>query len=211
MTTLSVPNAMREQPPADEARDQASFVARLCQKDPAACEVLVRQFGGKMLSTARRYLRCDQDSADAVQEAFLSAFQAIGTFAGQSRLETWLHRILVNVCLMKLRTRSRQQACSIEELLPAFDESGHYAKPVRSWRGPDERLLRDETRALVRHYIDRLPDDYRTVLLLRDIEQLSTEETARLLEAAPNTIKTRLHRARQALRTLLDPHFKQEQ
>jgi RNA polymerase sigma-70 factor, ECF subfamily len=207
---MQLPNAMREQPSVDAARDQASFVARLCQKDPAACEALVRQFGGKMLSTARRYLRCDQDSADAVQEAFLSAFQAIGTFAGQSKLETWLHRILVNVCLMKLRTRSRQPARSIDDLLPSFDKSGHHAEPIRRWRpGPDERLLRDETRTLVRRCIDLLPEDYRTVLLLRDIEQLSTAETARLLEAAPNTIKTRLHRARQALRTLLDPHFKQ--
>jgi len=200
---------MSGQPSADEAHDQASFVARLRDKDPAACEALVRQFGGKLLTIAHRYLRCDEDCADAVQEAFVSAFQAIGTFAGQSRLDTWLHRILVNVCLMKLRNRSRRQTCSIEDLLPAFDESGHYVQPIRGWRqGPDERLLRDETRALVRRCIDALPDDYRTVLLLRDIEQLSTEETAKILGAAANTIKTRLHRARQALRTLLDPHFK---
>jgi RNA polymerase sigma-70 factor (ECF subfamily) len=200
---------MPEQPSADEAHDQASFVARLRDKDPSTCEALVRQFGGKLLTIAHRYLRCDEDCADAVQEAFVSAFQAIGTFAGQSRLDTWLHRILVNVCLMKLRNRSRRQTCSIEDLLPAFDESGHYVQPIRGWRqGPDERLLRDETRALVRRCIDALPDDYRTVLLLRDIEQLSTEETAKILGAAANTIKTRLHRARQALRTLLDPHFK---
>jgi RNA polymerase sigma-70 factor (ECF subfamily) len=204
-------DTMPEQRSADDARDQASFVALLRDKDPAACEALVRQFGGKMLTIAHRYLRCDEDCADAVQEAFVSAFQAIGTFAGQSKLDTWLHRILVNVCLMKLRNRSRRQTCSIEDLLPAFDASGHYAQPIRSWhQGPDERLLRDETRALVRRCIDVLPDDYRTVLLLRDIEQLSTEETAKMLGAAPNTIKTRLHRARQALRTLLDPHLRQE-
>jgi RNA polymerase sigma-70 factor, ECF subfamily len=206
--TTPLLGTMPEQPWADEARDEASFVARLRDKDPAACEALVRQFGGKMLTIAHRYLRCDEDCADAVQEAFLSAFQAIGTFAGQSKLDTWLHRILVNVCLMKLRYRSRRQTCSIEDLLPAFDESGHYAQPIRGWRHrPDERLLRDETRALVRRCIDVLPDDYRTVLLLRDIEQLSTEVTAKMLGDAPNTIKTRLHRARQALRTLLEPHF----
>jgi len=203
-----LPGTMPEQRSADEARDQASFVARLRDKDSAACEALVRQFGGKMLTIAHRYLRCDEDCADAVQEAFVSAFQAIGTFAGQSKLDTWLHRILVNVCLMKLRNRSRRQTCSIEDLLPAFDESGHYAKAIRGWRtGPDERLLLDETRALVRRCIDALPEDYRTVLLLRDIDQLSTAETAQMLGDAPNTIKTRLHRARQALRTLLEPHF----
>jgi RNA polymerase sigma-70 factor (ECF subfamily) len=204
-------DTMPEQRSADEARDQASFVALLRDKDPAACESLVRQFGGKMLAIAHRYLRRNEDCADAVQEAFLSAFQAIGTFAGQSKLDTWLHRILVNVCLMKLRRRSRRQTCSIEDLLPAFDESGHHAQSIGGWRhGPDERLLRDETRALVRRCIDLLPDDYRTVLMLRDIEQLSTEETAKMLGDAPNTIKTRLHRARQALRTLLDPHLRQE-
>jgi RNA polymerase sigma-70 factor, ECF subfamily len=201
-------DAMPEQPSAEEARDQTSFVARLRDKDPAACEELVRQHGGKMLTIAHRFLRCDDDCADAVQEAFVSVFQAIGTFAGQSKLDTWLHRILVNVCLMKLRNRSRRPTCSIEDLLPAFDESGHYTQTIRGWRqGPDERLLRDETRALVRHCIDMLSEDYRTVLLLRDIEQLSTAETAKMLSDAPNTIKTRLHRARQALRTLLEPHF----
>lgn len=206
-TTL-LPDTMPEQPSAEEARNQTSFVARLCDKDPAACEELVRQFGGKMLTIAHRYLRSDEDSADAVQEAFVSVFQAIGTFAGQSKLDTWLHRILVNVCLMKLRNRSLRQTCSIEDLLPAFDVSGHYAQTIRGWRqGPDQRLLRDETRALVRRCIDVLPEDYRTVLLLRDIEQLSTAETAKMLGDAPNTIKTRLHRARQALRTLLEPHF----
>jgi RNA polymerase sigma-70 factor (ECF subfamily) len=208
---MRLPDTMAEQRSADEARERASFVARLRDKDPAACEALVRQFGGKMLTTAHRYLRCNEDCADAVQEAFLSAFQAIGTFAGQSKLDTWLHRILVNVCLMKLRSRSRRQTCSIEDLLPAFDEGGHYAQSIRGWRhGPDERLLRDETRALVRRCIDLLPDDYRTVLLLRDIDQLSTDETAKMLGGTPNTIKTRLHRARQALRTLLDPHFGQD-
>jgi RNA polymerase sigma-70 factor (ECF subfamily) len=208
---MPLPDTMAEQRSADDARDQASFVARLRDKDPAACEALVRQFGGKMLTIAHRYLRRNEDCADAVQEAFLSAFRAIGTFAGQSKLDTWLHRILVNVCLMKLRSRSRRQTCSIEDLLPAFDESGHYAQSIRGWRhGPDERLLRDETRALVRRCIDLLPDEYRTVLMLRDIEQLSTEETAKMLGDAPNAIKTRLHRARQALRTLLDPHVRQE-
>jgi RNA polymerase sigma-70 factor (ECF subfamily) len=143
-----------------------------------------------------------------VQEAFIAAFQALDRFEGQSQLGTWLHRIVVNACLMKLRSRSRKPEVSIESLLPAFDEAGHHSEAVRSWsKRPDEQLLSDETRGLVRRSIDSLPDEYRTVLLLRDIEELSTEETARMLKATPGAIKTRLHRARQALRTLLDPHF----
>jgi RNA polymerase sigma-70 factor (ECF subfamily) len=161
-----------------------------------------------MLTTARRFLRSEQDAADAVQEAFILAFQGIGKFEGQSKLGTWLHRIVVNSCLMKIRSESRRPAVSLESLLPAFDNTGHHAAPVGRWRNaPDERALTDETRALVRRSIDMLPDDYRSVILLRDIEELSTEETAEILETTPGAVKTRLHRARQALRTMLDPHF----
>jgi RNA polymerase sigma-70 factor (ECF subfamily) len=170
--------------------------------------MFVREYGGQLLATARRYLRCEEDCADAVQEAFISAFRAIDCFEGNSRLATWLHRILVNACLMKLRATSRKSAVSIESLLPSFDKSGHHAQPVRAWtQRPEERLMRAEMRALIRRSIDMLPEDYRTILVLRDIEQLSTDETAEVLGTAPGTVKTRLHRARQALRSLLDPHF----
>jgi RNA polymerase sigma-70 factor, ECF subfamily len=190
------------------AGDECGFVAALRGRDSPCREQFVRRFGGQMLATARRFLHRDEDCADAVQEAFLSAFQAIDRFKGNSTLGTWLHRIVVNVCLMKLRARSRRSEVSIDALLPTFDESGHHAHAVRPWKQPpDEQLLRDETRSLVRRCIDILPDDYRTVLVLRDIEELSTEETAEILGAKPGTVRTRLHRARQALRTLVEPHF----
>ncbi len=199
--------------PAHDAADfstDASLVAALRNKTSASSVEFVRRFGPRALATARRFLRCDADCADAVQESFLSAFQAIDRFEENSALGTWLHRIVVNVCLMKLRSRARRSELSIDTLLPAFDESGHHAHAVRRWKqAPDEQLLRDETRRLVRGCIDQLPDDYRTVLLLRDIEELSTEETAEILGATTGTVKTRLHRARQALRTLLEPHFSQ--
>jgi RNA polymerase sigma-70 factor, ECF subfamily len=188
--------------------EEAGLIAALRARNSAGCEQFVHRFGGQLLATARRFLRCEADCADAVQETFFSAFQAIDKFQGHSTLGTWLHRIVVNVCLMKLRSHAHQSEISIDALLPTFDESGHHAKGVRRWKqAPDEQLLRDETRSLVRRCIDMLSDDYRTVLLLRDIEQISTEETASILGATPGTIKTRLHRARQALRTLLEPHF----
>jgi RNA polymerase sigma-70 factor, ECF subfamily len=197
-------------PEAADLATDASLVAALRNKTSASSVEFVRRFGPRALATARRFLRCDADCADAVQESFLSAFQAIGRFEENSALATWLHRIVVNVCLTKLRSRARRSELSIDTLLPAFDESGHHAHAVRRWKqAPDEQLLRDETRSLVRGCIDQLPDDYRTVLLLRDIEELSTEETAEILGATTGTVKTRLHRARQALRTLLEPHFSQ--
>jgi RNA polymerase sigma-70 factor (ECF subfamily) len=195
-------------PPAGDLHERNARIGALRQRDPAACEALVRELGGQMLTIARRYLQNEQDCEDAVQEAFLSAFGAIERFEGNSELGTWLHRIVVNACLMKLRGRSRRHEISVETLLPTFDQSGHHSPPIRPWRGtPIDHLLRDETRTTVRRCIDMLPDEYRTVLLLRDIEQLSTEDTAGVLNATPGTVKTRLHRARQALRTLLEPLF----
>jgi RNA polymerase sigma-70 factor (ECF subfamily) len=192
----------------NEFDDEAAVVTALKASDPQAFETIVRRFGGRMHAVARRYLRSEQDCADAIQESFVSAFQAIDRFQQDSQLGTWLHRIVVNVCLMKLRSQSRHQEFSIEELLPGFDGWGHHRDTVRKWKNaPEARLDSEETKTLVRHCIDQLPDDYRTVLLLRDIEEYTTEETAELLKTTPGAVKTRLHRARQALRTLLEPHF----
>jgi RNA polymerase sigma-70 factor (ECF subfamily) len=120
-----------------------------------------------------------------------------------------LHRIVTNAALMKLRTRGRRPEDSIEDLLPTFLEDGHHTEQFAEWALPaDTRLLRRETRAQVRAAIDALPDGYRTVLLLRDIEEMSTEEAARALGLNPNTVKIRLHRARQALLKLLTPRMK---
>lgn len=161
-----------------------------------------------MLAVARRLLRSEDDARDAVQEAFLSALKSIDGYAGEARISTWLHRIVVNAALMKLRTRKRRPERSIEELLPTYLPDGHQAQPPSTWRSSASRELESaETRKLVRSKIDELPEAYRTVLLLRDIEELDTEETARLLSSSVNAVKTRLHRARQALRTLLAPHF----
>jgi RNA polymerase sigma-70 factor (ECF subfamily) len=185
--------------------DESALVEALRAGDAAAYETLVRRHGGRMLSVARRFLRHEEDARDAVQEAFLQAFRALPGFAGGAQLGTWLHRIVVNASLMKLRTRRRKPEQPIDELLPAFLEDGHHVQHVVDWRdGADKLLERAETRAFVRECIDQLPETYRTVLLLRDIEELDTEEAARVLEVSTNVVKVRLHRARQALRTLLD-------
>ena len=178
-----------------------SLLARLRRGDEAAFEELIRTYGGRMLAAARRLLRSEDDARDAVQEAFLAVFNSIGTFQGESRLSTWLHRIAVNAALMKLRRRKPEE--SIDELLPRFDQQGEWAGGTASTL-PGDLLEQNETRRAVRRCIDRLPETYRTVLLLRDIEELDTEETADVLNVSPNAVKVRLHRARQALRTLLE-------
>ena len=182
------------------------LLGRLRAGDETAYEELVRAESRHLLAVARRLLRNEEDAQDAVQQAFLSAFRALPSFNGQSRLTTWLHRIVTNAALMKLRSRGRQPEDSIEDLLPAFLEDGHHTAQFSEWALPAEsKLLQRETRAHVRSAIDKLPDAYRTVLLLRDIEELNTEETAQLLGVTSNTVKIRLHRARQALLKLLQP------
>jgi len=181
------------------------LLQRLKAGDEAAYETLVHELGPRMLATAHRLLGNEQDARDAVQESYLSAFKALASFHGRSRLSTWLHRIVVNVALMKLRTRRRHAELSIEPFLPAFTEDGHRLDPRPAWTTTSEALLeREETCRTVRGCIDRLPVDYRTIVMLRDIEELDTEETARVLGISTGSVKTRLHRARQALRTLIE-------
>lgn len=178
-----------------------------------AFERLLRSEGARMLAVARRLLQNEDEARDAVQEAFISAFRSIGRFEGGCRISTWLHRIVVNSALMKLRSRRRRPEEPIEDLLPKFREDGHQVEhPSIDWRDPADVLVeRREIRELVRGSIERLPETYRNVLILRDIEELTTEEAAELLGITANAVKIRLHRARQALRTLLDPHLRGHQ
>lgn len=190
---------------------EIAFLAGLRAGNPQAYEQLVRAYSGRLLAVARRFLPGEEDARDALQDAFLSAFRAIHSFQEGARISTWLHRIVVNAALMKLRTRRRKPEESIDDFLPTFLEDGHRENAGPAWKETSESALqRHEIRTLVRECIERLPESYRTVLLLRDIEELDTEETAQLLALTPNAVKIRLHRARQALRTLLDPHFRED-
>ena len=198
------PGGIQSEPDIDET----ALLARLRAGDDEAFEGLVRGYSSRLFSVARRIVGSDEDARDVVQEAFLSAFRGLAKFQGEARLSTWLHRIVVNTALMKLRTRKRKPEESIEPLLPGFLGDGHFTERLRDWSEPvDQALSRAETRAVVRHRINELPESFRTVLMLRDIAGLSTAETAKVLETTPNAVKIRLHRARQALRTLLAPHL----
>jgi RNA polymerase sigma-70 factor (ECF subfamily) len=183
---------------------QDPLVARLKAGDADAFEEVVRRHGGRMLAVARRFVRDEDVARDVLQDAFLSAFRGIRRFDGHAQLSTWLHRIVVNAALMKIRTRQRRPEQSIEPMLPTFQEDGHHTEPVTSWAESGDRLLeRAETKALVRGAIADLPESYRVVLMLRDIEDLSTREAADALGISENAAKLRLHRARQALATVI--------
>lgn len=188
--------------------DDAALIAGLKAGDNAVFETLVRTYGGRLLATARRMLHNDEDARDAVQDAFINAFRSRESFKGDSLISTWLHSIVVNSSLMKLRTRRRKPEEQIENYLPRFLPDGHHAQTFASWTEPaDVALSRKETAEMVRNAIEELPETYRTVVLLRDIEGLSTEETAKIVNTTPNAVKIRLHRGRLALRTLIAPHM----
>lgn len=190
-------------PPAPTG--DAALIARLRTGDDAAFEELLRTLGPRLLSVARKMMGSEDDAADVFQDAMLSAFKSINAFDGKSLLSTWLHRIVVNAALMKMRTRRRHPETSIEKLLPTFESDGHHAQSIRRWKTPAGPETPEGVLKLVRTKIDELPADYREVLMLRDVQELDTQQTAEVLSISTNAVKTRLHRARLALRALLDP------
>ena len=188
--------------------DEKSLIAALQAGQDWAYEAMVRLYGARLLSVARRLAGNDEDARDIVQAAYLSAFRAMRGFEGNCQLSTWLHRIVVNTGLMRLRSRRRKPEESIEDLLPSFQTDGHHVEQFSDWNTPaDELLERAQTRATVRAAIQSLPENYRTVLVLRDIEDFSTLEVAEALSMTQTAVKVRLHRARQALSTLLRREF----
>ena len=193
-------------PDFSNARDtrEAALVARLQDGDDGAYETLVREYGGAMLAVARRMLRNEDDAREVLQDAFVHAFRAIGNFRSDARLSTWLHRIVVNTALMRLRAASRRPEVLGDDLLPQFDDTGHHRDPVRPLPLTAEAALDSaQTRARVRACVERLPEQYRGVIVLRDLEEFNSAETATILGITENAVKIRLHRAHQALRTLL--------
>lgn len=198
-------NASMEITDGDPA-DERAFVAALQAGERAAFERLVRGHGGRLLAVARRMVRDEAMAQDCLQDAFLSVHRAIGRFEPGGSLAGWLHRITVNACLMRLRSAKRLAETPIDDLLPTFDRDGiRVGEPRTEIRDPEDALERARIRRYMRQKIDELPDGYRIVLLLRDIEGYSTREAAEMVGVGEGALKVRLHRARAALKTLVEP------
>ncbi len=189
----------------------AELLASLRAGQDAAYEELIRAHGGRMLAAVRRILPTEEDAQDAVQEAFLSAFKKIDSFQGHSKLGTWLHRIAINSALMKLRSMRRRTDPDVDGLMPRFLDGGHFVEMPRRWsEAADAPVVLAEIRAAVHEGIESLPENYRVALLLRDIEGLNNTELADQLGVSINAARIRVHRARLALREVLDPHLAEE-
>jgi len=184
--------------PAAEAPD-AELAGRVAAGEPAAFEALMRRHNRALFRTARAILRDDAEAEDALQEAYLQAYRAIGSFRGEAKLSTWLARIVANESLMRVRKRARR--AEIVPLQAGITETEINEIPDDNMNDTPERSAqRTEMRRLLEAQIDALPDDYRVVFVLRAVQELSVEETAETLGIPPATVRTRLFRARSLLR-----------
>jgi len=189
--------------------DEAELIARLKRRDEAAFEELVREYSGRLLGLAKRILGDEELARDAVQESFLNAYRAIDGFNEDARIGTWLHRIVVNAALGTMRRRKRRPESYLEEA--AVERLGGYGLGDESLRERsadfepgDERIARRQVRYQVQDCLTHMKDNHRAVLTLRYLQEYDTEQTAQILGIAPNTVKTRLLRARDALRQIIE-------
>jgi RNA polymerase sigma-70 factor (ECF subfamily) len=181
-------------------------LARLCaMKDPAALRQVITANNQRLFRAAWSILKDRSEAEDAVQSAYLKAFARIGEFEGRSALSTWLTRIAINEALGRLRSSRRRKKNLEDQGVSVLD---HYRETLM--RGsqpaaPDASLAREQLRLLLERAVAGLPDAFRSVFVLREIEGLNVEETAEALDLAPATVKTRLLRARRKLRDALEP------
>lgn len=196
--------------PQVQSGADAAEVERLRAGDAEAFERLVRGNIDRLLAVARRIVLDESDAHDVVQEAFMSVLKGIDRFDGRSALSTWMHRIAVNAALMKLRSRRRERShVSIDDLLPRFQPDGHRATAAFDSAPSVEDRIDPRLAEHVREAIGTLPDEHREILVLRDVEGLSTRESAEALQITVDAAKQRLHRARLALMKLLEPVLQQ--
>jgi RNA polymerase sigma-70 factor (ECF subfamily) len=165
----------------------------------------------RMLATANRILRDDAEARDAVQDGCVLAFRKLEHYTGEGEIQGWLRRIVINAALGRLRKRKQLREGQIDDLMPEYDKFGILLGSTDTgFSTPEDLLARSELQKATREAIDSLPSQPRVLLILRDIEGLTTKETAEQLEISEAAVKTGLHRARLALKTLLSPRFAED-
>jgi RNA polymerase sigma-70 factor (ECF subfamily) len=187
------------------APDQSDerLLVRIGQADHGAFETLMRRHNPRLFRVARAILKDDTSAEDVLQEAYLDAYRHVGTFRGQSSVTTWLTKIVINRALMHLRKHRRDRVVVPFEGYAGGQESMEPHMADDRIESPSDATLRAEVRRLIEHRLDDLPVAFRTVFILREVEDLTVEETAECLGIPPATVRTRLFRARTLLRAAL--------
>jgi RNA polymerase sigma-70 factor (ECF subfamily) len=203
---LSAPNPHRLASKVARS-DEHLLVAAAKRGDVAAFEELVSRYERKIFRLTMNITRNREDAEDAMQDAFLKSYSHLKSFQGDSRFYTWLVRIAANEALMRLRKR-RPNQFSLDE--PVEGDEDLMPRELQDWGpGPEQRFAQTEMREILSNVIDELEPEYRTVFVLRDIEELSTEDTASTLGISVPAVKSRLLRARLKLRQKLNRYFQQ--
>jgi RNA polymerase sigma-70 factor (ECF subfamily) len=189
--------------------DESSLVAQAKAGDQAAFSELVNHYERKIYRLAKNITRNDEDAEDVLQDAFLKAYTHLDNFKGDSKFYTWIVRIAVNEALMRLRKRKTDRTVPLDEPVELGEET--VAREIAVWEdNPEQRYSKEEWRNILDAAVDDLKPDFRTVFVLRDIEELSTEDTAETLGISVPAVKSRLLRARLALRETLTRQFKRK-
>ncbi len=193
----------------DPAAVELALVDRARNGDVTAFGELISKYERRVYRMARQITQNDEDAEDVLQEAFLKAFEHLDSFQGQSKFYTWLTRIAVNESLMKLRKRKSDRTVSLDENIETEEEP--IVREIAVWDdNPELRYSQEEIRQILDKAIDGLKPIFRTVFILRDVEELSTEETAEVLGLSIAAVKSRLLRARLQLREKLTRVFKRK-
>jgi RNA polymerase sigma-70 factor (ECF subfamily) len=192
--------------------DDRTLLDRTVSGDSSALEALMSRHSPRIYRLAYGIARNHADAEEIVQDVFLTLVTKGASFEGHAALTTWMYRVTTNAALNKRRGKRRELEVSLEEHLPTFKEDGHRegdrSYVLADWSGmPAERLESAEVRKILEQAIDSLPDHYRAVLILRDVEELSNEEVAQIVDDSLASVKSRLHRARMALREQLTRHL----
>lgn len=195
--------------PQTDGLDEATLVERAKSGETAAFTELVRRYDKKIFRMAKQITQSDEDAEDVLQEALFKAYQHLKDFQGNSRFYTWLVRIAVNEALMKLRKRKSDRTVSLDEEIDTGEET--VTREIAVWDGdPEQKYSQEEMRVILDDAIQSLKPSFRTVFVLRDVEELSTEETADTLGLSIPAVKSRLLRARLELREKLTRMFKKK-
>jgi len=195
---------------SEDGIDEATLVARSREGDTRAFGVLVRRYEGKIFRLAQHVTQNREDAEDVLQETFMKAYEHLDQFQGNSKFYTWIVRIAVNQALMKLRRRKNDKSVSLDENIDTGEDT--IVREIAAWdEDPEQRFGRDELGKILDSAIQSLDAPYRSVFVLRDIDELSTEETAEALGLSIPAVKSRLLRARLKLRHKLNRYFRRSE
>ena len=189
--------------------DEAAVVAQAREGDARAFSELVRRYEGKIFRLAQHVTQNREDAEDVLQETFMKAYEHLDQFQGNSKFYTWIVRIAVNQALMKLRRRKTDRSVSLDETIDTGEDT--VVREIAAWdEDPEDRYSREELGKILNTAVQSLDPPYRSVFQLRDIDELSTEETAEALGLSVPAVKSRLLRARLQLREKLTRYFKRK-